>query len=148
MPDKSFRIPLWLKALVVLALLAGAGVAAILYTRPTALIETVVSGDAIDAKPGSVTVKEEYLMQMKSQIGGRVLNKDYHLDPGMRVKEGDLLVHLDTGDTEIEIEAVQNDLNAVKQRIELGSAQKYVLESARSDFTNVERLFKLGQISN
>lgn len=87
-------------------------------------------------------------MQMKSQLGGRVLNKGYHLDPGMKVKEGDLLVHLDTGDVEIEIEAVQNDYNAVKQKIELGSAQKYVLESAKSDFINTERLFKLGQISD
>jgi RND family efflux transporter MFP subunit len=148
MPDKPSRIPIWLKALAALVVLAGAAYAAVLYSRPTALVESVVSGDAIDAKPGSVTVKEEYLMQMKSQIGGRVLSKDYHLDPGMKVKEGDLLVHLDAGDVEIEIEAVQNDLNAVKQRIELGSAQKYVLESAQSDFINTERLFKLGQISN
>ena len=148
MPDKPSRFPLWLKALVALAVLAGAFYGAVLYTRPTALVETVISGDAIDAKPGSVTVKEEYSMQMKTQIGGRVLNKDYHLDPGMKVKEGDILVHLDTGDIEIEIEAVQNDYNAVKQRIELGSAQKYVLESAQSDFTNTERLFKLGQISS
>jgi RND family efflux transporter MFP subunit len=148
MPDKPSRFPLWLKALVVLAALAGAFYFALVYSRPTALVEAVISGDAIDAKPGSVTVKEEYLMQMKTQIGGRVLNKGYHLDPGMKVKEGDLLVHLDTGDTEIEIEAVQNDYNAVKQRIELGSAQKYVLESAQSDFTNTERLFKLGQISS
>jgi RND family efflux transporter MFP subunit len=148
MPDKPSRFPLWLKALVALAAIAAAFYGAVLYSRPTALVETVISGDAIDAKPGSVTVKEEYSMQMKSQIGGRVLNKDYHLEPGMKVKEGDLLVHLDTGDTEIEIEAVQNDYNAVKQRVELGSAQKYVLESAQSDFNNTERLFKLGQVSD
>jgi biotin carboxyl carrier protein len=117
MPDKSRRFPLWLKVLIVLGVLAGAFYFALVYSRPTALVEAVISGDAIDAKPGSVTVKEEYLMQMKSQLGGRVLNKGYHLDPGMKVKEGDLLVHLDTGDVEIEIEAVQNDYNAVKQKI-------------------------------
>jgi hypothetical protein len=37
------------------------------YLRPTARVETVVSGEAVDAKPGSVTVKEEYAMQMKSE---------------------------------------------------------------------------------
>lgn len=147
MPDKPGRFPFWLKALVVLAVLAGGVYAAVLYIRPTALVETVVSGDAVNAKPGSVTVSEEYSMQMKSQIGGRVLSKDYHLDPGMHVKEGDLLVHLDPGDVEIEIEAVQNDYNASKQKTELGSGQKYVLESAKSDFANTERLFKMGQAS-
>jgi RND family efflux transporter MFP subunit len=148
MPAKPNRFPLWLKALAALAVLAGAAYAAVLYLRPTALVETVVSGEAVNAKPGSVTVTEEYSMPMKSQIGGRVINKDYHLDPGMHVKEGDLLVHLDTGDIEIAMEAVQSNYNAAKQRVELGSAQKFVLESAKSDFTNIERLFKLGQISD
>jgi multidrug resistance efflux pump len=148
MPDKPPRIPLWLKAVVVLALLgAGAAYAFILYSRPTALVETVVSGEAVNAKPGSVTVKEEYSMQMKSQIAGRVLNKDYHLDPGMRIKEGDILVQLDTGDVDIEIQQAQNAYASAKSKVAVGSAQKYALESAQSDFTNVERLYKLGQIS-
>lgn len=148
MSDKPVKSSFWLKLLLALGIVVAIVVGIVLYTRPTAIVETVVSGDAIDAKPGSVTVKEEYTMQMKSEIGGRVLNKDYHLEPGLAVKEGDVLVHLDPGDIEIEIEGLQNTYNSAKQRIEVGSAQTFVLETALSDFTNAERMFKLGQLSD
>jgi RND family efflux transporter MFP subunit len=148
MSDKPVRSLLWLKVLVVLAVLAAAAVVLSRYLRPTAKVELVISGDAVDAEPGSLTVKEKYSMQMKSGVSGRVLNKDYKLDSGMAVKEGDLLVHLDTGDVEIAIEQVQAEYEAAKQRIALGSADKYLLETAQSDFTNTERLFKMGQVSD
>jgi RND family efflux transporter MFP subunit len=148
MSTKSAKSPVWLKLLVVLGVIVAVVVGVILYTRPNAIVETVVSGDAIDAKSGSVTVKEEYTMQMKSEIGGRVLNKDYHLEPDLRVKEGDVLVHLDPGDIQIEIEGLQNTYNSVKQRMDLGSAQKFVLETAKSEFENADRMFKLGQLSD
>jgi RND family efflux transporter MFP subunit len=147
MPDKPSRFPFWLKAVVVLAILGAGAYAFLLYSRPTALVETVVSGEAVDAKPGSVTVKEEYSMQMKSQIAGRVLGKDYHLDPGMKIKEGEILVQLDTGDVDIEIEQARNAFASAKSKIAVGSANKYPLESAKSDFANTERLYKMGQVS-
>ncbi len=144
-PGKSF---LWLKVLVFLAVLAAIAVGIVMYLRPTARVEAVISGDAVDAKPGSVTVKEEYKMDMKSEVSGRVLKDGYKLEVGMAVKEGDLLVHLDTGDVQIEIGQVQNEYESSKQRIGLGSAVTYALESAKSDFTNTERLFKMGQVSD
>jgi RND family efflux transporter MFP subunit len=137
-----------LKLLVSVAVLAAIIYGVSLYLRPVAKVVPVVSGDAEDAKPGSVTVKEKYTMQMKSQIAGRVLATDYKLEPGMHVKAGDVLVKLDTGDLEIEKEQIQNEYNSAKQRIDAGSAAKYQLESATSDFANVERLFKMGQISD
>jgi RND family efflux transporter MFP subunit len=148
MSAKPVRSHLWLKLLVVVAVLAVAAVGVSRYLRPTAKVEVVISGDAVDAEPGSLTVKEKYSMQMKSSVSGRVLNKDYKLEAGMPVKEGDLLVHLDTGDLEIAIEQVQAEYDAAKQRIALGSAEMYLLESAQSDFNNVERLFKMGQVSD
>jgi RND family efflux transporter MFP subunit len=135
-----------IKWAVVLAVLAAGAVAASMYLRPVAKVVAVVSGDAEDAKPGSVTVKEEYTMQMKSQIAGRVLNDGYHLESGNYIKAGDVLVKLDTSDLEVELEQIQNEFAAAKQRIELGSAAKFALESAQSDFLNTERLFKMGQI--
>jgi RND family efflux transporter MFP subunit len=148
MSDKPVKSSFWLKLLLALGFVIAIIVGIVLYTRPTAIVEAAVSGDAIDAKPGSVTVKEEYTMQMKSEIDGRVLNKDYHLEPGLAVKEGDVLVHLDPGDIEIEIEGLQNTYNSAKERIEVGSAQTFVLETAQSDFSNAERMFKLGQLSD
>jgi RND family efflux transporter MFP subunit len=148
MSDKPGKSSVWLKGLVLAAVLVVAYVIVRNYLRPTAKVETVFSGDAVNAAPGSVAVKEEYAMQMKSAIAGRVLSKDYNLEVGQHIKEGDVLVQLDTGDVEIEIDQARNELNAAKQRIAAGSASTYLLESAESDFKNVERLFKMGQIAD
>jgi RND family efflux transporter MFP subunit len=148
MSDKPSRSFFLLKILFSIAVLAAVAIGVIQYLRPTATVETAISGEAIDAKPGSVTVKEEYKMDMKSEVGGRVLKDGYKLKVGLAVKEGDLLVHLDTGDVQIELGQVQNDYNSAKQRIAVGSVVTYQLETARSDFTNTERLFKMGQVSD
>jgi RND family efflux transporter MFP subunit len=147
MTDKPGSSNFLLKAIVALAALAAIAYGVAQYLKPTARVETVVSGQAVDAKPGSVTVKEEYTMQMKAAIGGRILSKDYKLDTGLKIKEGDILVQLDTGDVDIEIQQAQNELESSKAKIAVGSANKYALESAESDFTNTERLYKMGQIS-
>jgi RND family efflux transporter MFP subunit len=147
MSDKSGSSNFVVKIIVAVAVLVAAGIAVARYLRPTARVETVVSGEAVDAKPGSVTVKEEYAMQMKAAIGGRILNKDYKLDTGLKVKEGDILVQLDTGDVDIEIQQAENEYESSKQRIAVGTSSTYELESAQSDFTNTERLYKMGQVS-
>ena len=148
MSDKPGKSSLWLRLIVALVAVAAVALGVQAYLRPMAKVEKVIDGDAVDSKPGSVVVKEAYTMQMKSAIGGRVLSKDYHLETGKAVKEGDVLVHLDTSDIEIEIEQVQNEYNAVKARIAVGSANQFALETAQSDFVNTERLFKLGQVSD
>jgi RND family efflux transporter MFP subunit len=148
MPDKPRRSSLGLKLIIVAVLIAAVAIGFRQYSRPVAKVEQVISGDAVNAKPGSVTVKEEYSMQMKSAIAGRVVAKDYNLDPGLKVKAGDVLVQLDTADIQIETQQDQNQYESSKQRISLGSAAQYTLESAQSDFTNTERLFKLGQLSD
>jgi RND family efflux transporter MFP subunit len=148
MSDKPRRSLLWPKLILAAAVLAAAIVAIVLSLRPVAKVETVQSGEAKDAKPGSVTVREEYSMQMKTAIAGRVLKADYRLEPGLPVKEGDILVRLDTADKQIEIDQVQNEYDSLKQRIAVGSAATYELESATTDFNNTERLFKMGQVSD
>jgi RND family efflux transporter MFP subunit len=148
MSDKPGRSFLWLKVVLSIAVLAAIAIGVVMYLRPTAKVETVISGEAVDAKPGSVTVKVEYSMDMKSEVAGRVLKEGYKLETGMHVKEGDVLVHLDTGDIEIEIGQVQNTYEASKQKIAVGSAATFTLESAQSDFINTERLTKMGQISD
>jgi RND family efflux transporter MFP subunit len=148
MSDKSGRSFFWLKVTLAVAVLVAIAAAAIVYVRPTAKVETVVNGDAVDAKPGSVTVKEEYSMDMKSEVAGRVLKEGYKLFVGMHVKEGDLLVHLDTGDIQIAIDQAQNMYNSTKARIGVGSAATYLLETAKSELANAERLFKMGQESD
>src|SRR5271168_2284696 len=109
MSDKSGKSSFLPKVIVGVIAIAAIAYCIVIYLRPVAKVETVVSGTAIDAKPGSVTVKEEYSEQMKSEIGGRVLNTGYKLDTGLKVKEGDVLVQLDTGDIDIEIQQAKNE---------------------------------------
>ncbi len=143
-PARSF---FWIKALVTVGLLAALAVGIIMYLRPTARVEPVISGEAIDAKPGSVAVQEEYSMDMKSEVAGRVLKDSFKLKVGNHVKEGEVLAHLDTADVQIEIVQAQNNYNSAKQRAELPPAVTYQIDTARSEFTNTERLFKMGQVS-
>ena len=148
MSDKPAKSHFWLKTLAVLVLAGAAAIVILLYSRPLAKVEPVISGVAIDAKPGSVVVKEEYSMDMKSEVAGRVLRDGYQLEVGNAIKEGDILAHLDTTDVQIEITQAQNNYNSAKQRAELPSALIYQIETAHSEFSNAERLFKMGQMSD
>jgi RND family efflux transporter MFP subunit len=148
MSDKPGKSLLWPKLLATLVVLVVGFVALRNYLRPVAKVETVFADDAVNAAPGSVAVKEEYSMQMKSAIAGRVLAKDYNLEVGNLIKANDVLVQLDTGDVDIEITEAKNTLASSQQRIAVGSAATYTLESANSDFINTERLFKMGQIAD
>jgi RND family efflux transporter MFP subunit len=126
-------------------LLAAAVVAILHFTRPVAQVQPVTSGRAINAVPGSVTVFAEYEMELKSEIGGRVLRSI--LDPGLQVKEGDFLVQLDTGDLDLEIERIESEYAAHRSRLKVGTPTKLELQTAREELANHERLFKLGNFS-
>lgn len=148
MSAKPGSLSLVIKVVAVLAVLAAAAIWTFNYLRPVAKVETVISGEATDAKPGSIVVKEEYSMQMKSAIGGRVLKDGYRLEPGLEVKEGDILVKLDPSDLLIALDQAKSNYESAKQRIAVGSTYALALETAESDFKNTERLFKMGQISD
>jgi RND family efflux transporter MFP subunit len=130
------------KALILLALLAAAAVAAVLLLRPVAKVATVVPGHAVKAVPGSVAVHAEYQMELKSEQGGRVLTTA--LDPGKKVAEGEVLVQIDTGDLKLEIERIESEYEASKQRLAVGSSIKLELRNAQEGFQNLERMTKAG----
>ncbi|HSY53195.1 MAG TPA: efflux RND transporter periplasmic adaptor subunit [Opitutaceae bacterium] len=137
----GFRAKL-IAALLVLAALAGAW---IYFNRPVAKVVRVVRGQAVDAVPGSVIVDAEYQMDIKSEVGGRIIKSA--LAVGDHVKDGDFLVQLDAGDLKLDIEKTKSDYEALKNRIAIGSQIQLQLDSARADLANNERLFKLGGIS-
>jgi RND family efflux transporter MFP subunit len=130
-------------AIVVVAVLA---VVAIKLTRSRALVAKVTSGRAVDAVPGNVTVRAEYAMDLKSEIGGRIV--ETALDEGKVVKEGDFLLQLDPTDTKLEIDRIDNDLKAAQARLQVGSVAAPDLENAKADLENAERQFKNGSLSN
>ena len=110
--------------------------------KSTAKVATVTKGRATSSVPGSVTVQAEYQMELKSEIGGRVVKSE--LDPGQAIKAGTILVQLDTGDLTLDIEQIQNQYDTAKKRIAVGSAIKLDLESAAESLENFERLTKAG----
>ena len=143
MTNKRFSLRAKLiAALLVLAVLIGVW---LFFNRPVAKVVRVVRGQAVDAVPGSVIVNAEYQMDLKSEVGGRIIKSA--LDDGKRVKQADFLVQLDTGDLKLEIEKTQSDYEALKHRIAVGSQIQLQLDNAKSDFANSERLFKQGGIA-
>lgn len=135
-----------LKSALVVAVLAAGAYFGVYFVRPEARVAKVFSGVALNAVPGSVVVRAEYAMELKNEIGGRVIESK--LDEGKLVKAGDFLLQLDPADLELEIERIENDLKAAKSRLEIGSLAAVDLEGARADLQNAERQFKLGSISD
>lgn len=130
------------KILIAVAALVVIAFAATYFLRPTARVATATKGRAVKAVPGSVTVYAEYEMELKSEIGGRVMHSE--LDPGLKVAAGTVLVQIDTGDLSLEIEQLESDLEAARKRIAVGSAVALDLETAREALENYERLTKAG----
>jgi RND family efflux transporter MFP subunit len=129
-----------------LAVLIALAIGLVYFTRPVAKVVLVESGKAIDAVPGSVIVDPEYQMELESEVGGHIIKSA--LTDGGQIKEGEFLVQLDPGDLEIQIEKLENDYETLKKRIAVGSQIQLELESAQASFADVERLYKLGQMSD
>lgn len=124
-------------AVVVLAVIAY-----VYASRPVALVAKVVSGTAYKMVPGSVIVQAEYDMELRSEVGGRLVQS--HLDHGAPVAAGSILAQLDTGDLALEIEGIQDRYESEKKRIAVGSAILLELQSAQESLENYERLTKAG----
>src|SRR5581483_6302683 len=145
MPTKfsAFRIRLTVGVCLILA-----GIGALLYfSRPVAKVVAVVRGPAIDAVPGSVAVEAEYQMELKSELGGRIVESA--LDEGKHVTKGEPLVKLDTGDLEIAIEKLKIDEETLEKRTKIDEEQAKTQNDATHEaFKNIERLHELGQMSD
>ena len=120
-------------------------VAFILFSvlKPVARVAAVTSGTATKAVAGSVTVQAEFVMELKSEVPGRIVKSE--LDLGAKVAAGTVLAQIDTGDLLLDIEKTQSDYEAAKARIAVGSSIALDLETARDSLDNYERLAKTGQ---
>jgi RND family efflux transporter MFP subunit len=137
---------LLLRVLIALAVLIAAGWVVTYFMRPVAVVAAAAPGRAGNFVPGSVTVVAEYRILLKTEIAGRVVRSE--LDPGRTVKKGDFLVAIDTGDLELDIQRIENDLEAHQKRMQVGSALKIELENAKDELAAVERLVQLGNKSS
>jgi RND family efflux transporter MFP subunit len=110
--------------------------------RPVAVVAPVVRGRAVNSVPGSVEVKAESVLPVKSEVGGRIVTSS--LNPGRTVVKDELLLQLDTGDADIEIERITNDLTAARRRVEVGSTLRAEEQNKRDTLEELDRRVKNG----
>ncbi|WP_438479462.1 efflux RND transporter periplasmic adaptor subunit [Oleiharenicola lentus] len=140
-PGKNWKT-IWV---TIIALVVIVFFAASYLLRPEALVQAATKGKAVRAVPGTVTVSAEYQMELKSEVGGRVLESA--LDIGKRVRRGDLVVQIDSGDIDIEIERIKNEIVAAKRKVELGSTLRPEVLNASDTLDELERKTKAGATS-
>jgi len=129
----------------ILAIAATAAAVWYIYAialRPVAVVVAVKPGRAINAVPGSVEVKAQYVMEIKSEVGGRIVHSI--LDPGLPVTKDQVLVQLDTGDVDLEIERITNEITAARRRHEVGSTSRAEVENKRDSLAEMDRAVKAG----
>lgn len=133
----------WPVRLIVAALALGAVAYAVTYLlRPVAQVAVASRGKAVRSVPGTVEVKAEFYAELKSEVSGRVATSE--LEVGKKVFRGDVLVTLDPGDIDLEIERIKNELTAAKKRFELGSPMRAEVLNKRDTLDNLERQMKGG----
>ncbi|OIR06380.1 macrolide export protein MacA [mine drainage metagenome] len=143
MPNKPKSI---LLRVVLIAAAAVVAVYAVLFwMRPSVPAVRVKAGMATNAVSGSVIVEAEYTMDLKSEVGGRVLSSTMSLDK--RVKEGDVLLQLDTTDLRLALDKTKADYAAAQQRVKIGSPLVFQLAAAQDAYSNAQRQYKAGLIS-
>jgi len=126
--------------LLVTVVVLGAGLAGtVMFLRPVAKVAAVAGGPASSLVPGSVTVQAEGgVRELKSLYGGTVLKME-NLDPGKRVKEGEVLVQIDTKELELDIDHIQSEYEYAKRKLEIGSQTANELQIASDALEFAER---------
>ena len=120
MSDSTSKSPNWVLRLAIAAgvlLVVGFGVSYSL--RPVAQVMPAIKGKSVRFVPGTIEVKAEYEIELKSEVSGRVSSTE--LEIGKKVFKNDVLIQIDTGDVDIDIERFKNEITAAKKKVELGS---------------------------
>jgi RND family efflux transporter MFP subunit len=127
---------------MVILVVVVAAIAVRYVTRPVAQVVLASRDKAMDVRPGTVEVKAEFDVVLKSEVGGRV--KTSELAIGKRVSKNDVLVTIDSGDIDLEIERIKNDLGAAKKKLEVGSTLRSVVLNLKDTLDEHERQTKVG----
>lgn len=135
-----------LKVAGVLVLVAVAIWLGVQMMRPEAVVAVAKRERAINAVPGSITVLAERALQVKSDVGGRVLASK--LDLSAKVVEGGVLIELDQTDVALQIEQLEHDHDAIQRRIKVGSATEYELQNAKDQLATFEMQQRQGTMTS
>jgi RND family efflux transporter MFP subunit len=145
-PSRSSRP--FLKAFVVVAVLAAAGIALFYKNRPTAYVKAVTRGAALDNVNGSVTVHaDKDLQEIKSELPGRVT----WIDPrqlGQPIKAGEKLVELDSADLKLAMKQAEDAYTAVVARTAIATQNDPTQKLAEQNLEIAKRRREHQEISD
>lgn len=134
-----------LKVVVILVLLAGAGVVTMMGLREPAIVHAVKRGPAVHAVSGSVKVfADKDLQELKSEVAGRVIWCSEALDEGKTFKQGEELVKLDARELQRLIDKTKSDYEAMVKQRDIQRANNPALRVAKQNLENAERVRKRG----
>jgi len=136
-----------LKLGIVLLVALGAVGLVVLKSRPVAKVAVTTKGRAVNAVPGTIVIRAEYEQPLLSEVAGRILEQDFNLDLGKKVKKGDILCRIETADLEIDIEHIESEFKAAKAHVGVGSLIELDRQTARESLDQYERMYKLGSVS-
>ncbi|WP_224772525.1 efflux RND transporter periplasmic adaptor subunit [Pelagicoccus enzymogenes] len=136
---------LLVKIFVVLALLAAGTVYFVSSMKPVATIAKTKRHVAVRSVPGTLQVVAEREMSVRSDLHGRVIQSKLEL--GATVQEGDVLMSLDLGDLEIQIEKLQIEMEAANLILEQGSNRRFSLITQQERLEDVKRRHEAGDAS-
>ena len=132
------------KILFPIAIAAVAGYFILTRSVPTAVVATTQRGIAVNAVPGTVSVLAEQEMLIKGEHGGRVIESS--LEKGGVVSKGDILIQLDTGDIDLDIEKSENEYAREKRSLEIRSPLELSLETSMDTLDDLKFRFERGGV--
>jgi len=130
------------KFLVVVLVLAAAGFAAARFFKTEAPVSIAKRGRALSAVPATVSVRADYITELRSEVTGRV--KTSSLELGRRVQAGEVVIQIDDTDLRIEVDRLRREYDALQKRLQVGSRVKLELETAKENLANYTRLAEAG----
>ncbi len=142
MSNPKAASPNWLIRLAIVAVVLVAAVFGVSYfLRPIAQVAPAIKDKAVHTVPGSIDVVAE-VHELKSEVNGRVISSA--LDLGKHVAKGDVLAQIDTGDVDLEIEKIKNDIVAARRKVEIGSTVRPDVLNMKDTIETLDRQTKLG----
>jgi len=113
--------------------------------KPVAYVAAAERSIAVRSVPGTVIVRAERELAVRSDLDGRVAESSGVV--GAEVKEGEALIHLDTGDIELTIQRQKLELEAARKVLERGSTRQFDLIAAQERLEDTERRFEAQRAS-
>ena len=132
------------KILIPMGIVVAIGAFLLTKSVPTAIVSETRIGTAVNAVPGTVIVLAEQEMLIRGEHGGRVITSNF--EKGGTVTKGDMLIQLDTGDIDLDIERSENEYDRAKRNLEIRSPLQLSLDTSLDTLNDLKFRFERGGV--